>query len=237
MADLTGRIAEVLFETGYHFKLEYLDANQMRYTSLREEDQGKTEVVKIELQDQKSGMISVSWVEATGTTVTHIINLNHGQVYAFMTWPDSVEYGDRATMAHKGTFKLIDDKVDVITNKELVLTFWQEFFNGKDLSAVDRYISEDEYIQHNPGVLDGREIFKEVFGGLFQGDLKNAEFKVVHVVAEDDLVGIHNLVTVSDEDPGTVGFDLFRVKEGKIVEHWDVLQPMPTDAPNPKAMF
>lgn len=237
MTDLTGRTAEVLFETGYHFKLDYLAKSHMRYTSLREEDKGKTEVVKIELQDQDNGMLSVSWVEASGTTVTHIINLNHDQVYAFMTWPDSAEYGDRATMAHQGTFNFIDDKADIMTNKDLVLSFWQEFFNDKDISAVDRYISEHEYSQHNPGVLDGREVFKEVFSGLFQGEFKQAEFKVVHVVSEDDLVGIHNLVKVSADDHGTVGFDLFRVKEGKIVEHWDVLQPMPIDAPNPKAMF
>lgn len=236
MSVFTNRKAEVLFETGFHFELEYLSDEEMKYTSLMADNKGKTEVVKTYIKDHENGVYSVSWVEETGTSVTHVINLNKGSVYAFMNWPDGEAYGGRAAMDHEGTFKFIDEKEEKVTNKDIVLAFWEEFFNGKDTSAADRYISENEYLQHNPGGRDGRDGFRDGFNHMFKNDLKDSEFKVMNVLVNDDLVGIHNFVTRFPGDTGFAALDMFRVKDGKIMEHWDVLQEINPEAPNPRGM-
>lgn len=237
MSVFTNRTAEVLFETGFHFKLEYLSENEMKYTSLMADNQGKSEVVDIFTQDHENGVYSISWVEETGTSVIHIINLNKGTVYGFMNFPDEAGYGGRTAMDHQGTFQFLEG-VDVpVTNKEIVLAFWEEFFNKKDTTAADRYISATEYLQHNPGGRDGRDGFRDGFTHLFKEDLKESEFKVMNVLVNDDLVGIHNFVTRFPGDTGFAALDMFRVKEGQITEHWDVLQEINPESPNPRGMF
>jgi predicted SnoaL-like aldol condensation-catalyzing enzyme len=57
------------------------------------------------------------------------------------------------------------------------------------------------------------------------------------VIAEGDLVVTHSLLRTSPEDRGTAAADLFGVENGKIVEHWDVLQPVPENAANDERMF
>lgn len=106
--ELIGKTAEVLFETGYHFKLEYLSSNKLRWTSLKPEDNGKHETEKIYTHDIEDSIISINWIESTGVSVSHIINLNESTVWAYMSWNDSEAYGNRAVLTHKGTFNLLD---------------------------------------------------------------------------------------------------------------------------------
>lgn len=236
MMDFTGRTAEVLFETGFHFKLEYLSETEMRYTSLMPDTKGTTEVVTITQREITDGIYAVSWVEKAGTTVQHIIDTIKGRVEAFMTWPDSEAYGGHARLYHQGSFTWLDNSDAPMSRQDLVVTFYERFFNQKDISAADDYVSEETYLQHNPGGKDGREAFKTGFRYLFEHDLSDAHYDIRHVVTQDDLVGIHSLVKVSATDVGTAAFDLFRVKDNKIVEHWDVLQPIPRDKSNPREM-
>lgn len=119
-------------------------------------------------------------------------------------------------------------------NKKIVLDFYQEMFGDKDLSAVDRYIDAD-YIQHNPTVADGAEAFKTAAAGWFKGAPKT-KVDVQRIAAEGDLVFIH--IKNIEPDGGLVStVDIFRLKEGKIVEHWDVHQAVPDQAANAHPMF
>lgn len=120
-------------------------------------------------------------------------------------------------------------------NKKLVKDFWNGVFNQKDTHYIDTSVGE-KYIQHNPGFKDGKTEFKSaIIGYLEEFPQSSAEIK--RIVAEDDYVFIHNHVKINPADAGQAAVDIFRVKDGKIIEHWDVLQNVPPKAENSNTMF
>ncbi len=110
-----------------------------------------------------------------------------------------------------------------MTNKEVVEKMYEEFFNGHDVSAALKYVKED-YIQHNPGPGPGRDNLMRAFGEKFQ---KNPDFHlhVQFMIAEGDKVAVY-LKTKgrSGKTRGRV-VDIYRLEDGMLAEHWDVLQP------------
>ena len=112
-------------------------------------------------------------------------------------------------------------------NKRLVYDFWREVFEARHMDLADKYLS-DAYIQHNPNVPSGRAAFVDFFSKI--GQPKPIEPRItaplVSIVAERDLV-ILGFVREYD-DPKEAGkkytttwFDMFRIVDGKIDEHWD----------------
>ncbi|QLB51018.1 MoaF-related domain-containing protein [Streptococcus sanguinis] len=104
---LEGRTAVVRFETGFQFQLEYLADNKMTWTSLAEDGLG-SETDRIYTKELTDDLISVSWIESTGNSITHHINLAEGTVWAFMSWNDPEAFGQRQTLTHSGTFEFIN---------------------------------------------------------------------------------------------------------------------------------
>jgi predicted SnoaL-like aldol condensation-catalyzing enzyme len=118
-------------------------------------------------------------------------------------------------------------------NKKLVSDFYQELFGDKNVDAINKYLG-DTYIQHNPNLPDGKEALKEGVTQWFKGAPKE-KVDIQHLNAEGDLVYIH---TKSKMGPKTVSIiDIFRVANGKIVEHWDVIQEVPEKSANEHPMF
>ena len=105
-----GKIAEILFETGYHFKIYYLPDNKMKFISLKKDENfGYTETEDVIIDKISENIYAISWVESTGLTVTQNIDLSKMSIYAVMTWHDDSKYGNRFIMSHRGTYKFIND--------------------------------------------------------------------------------------------------------------------------------
>jgi predicted SnoaL-like aldol condensation-catalyzing enzyme len=125
---------------------------------------------------------------------------------------------------------------DVEANKATVKAFYELAFNeGRPEEAVERYVG-DRYTQHNPLAGDGTGPFVEFVKG-FRGQFPELSVEIKRVVAEGDLVVTHGLIKTSADDRGTAAADIFRVEDGKVVEHWDVLQPVPETSANDNTMF
>jgi predicted SnoaL-like aldol condensation-catalyzing enzyme len=125
---------------------------------------------------------------------------------------------------------------DLESNKQTVRAFYDLAFNDKQPeAAVERYLGS-YYTQHNPMAGDGPGPFVE-FVKAYTGQFPELHVDIKRVVAEDDLVVTHSLIKTSPGDRGTAAADFFRLEDGKIVEHWDVLQPVPETAANDNTMF
>jgi predicted SnoaL-like aldol condensation-catalyzing enzyme len=119
-------------------------------------------------------------------------------------------------------------------NKKIVTEFYQKLFGDKDLSVIDKYIVED-YIQHNPYVADGRQAIKDA-AGKWLSNTPKTKVDFQHVAADGDLVFLH-IKSKNSEGKDMALVDIFRLKNGKIVEHWDVMQDVPATAANAHPMF
>ena len=122
------------------------------------------------------------------------------------------------------------------TNKKLVRDFYEMAFNShQPTEAAKKYIGP-RYIQHNPGVPDGPEAFYTYFEGYFKAN-PQSKVEIKRVLGDGDLVALHLWSRQNDQDRGRAIVDIFRVENGKIVEHWDVIQAVPEKSANTNTMF
>jgi predicted SnoaL-like aldol condensation-catalyzing enzyme len=125
---------------------------------------------------------------------------------------------------------------DLERNKQVVLDFFELAFNQKRVDeAVDRYIGPT-YTQHNPLVPDGPEAIRG-FAKQIVAEFPELHLEFKRVIAEGDLVAVHVRGKQRPADRGLVSIDIFRVENGRLVEHWDVAQEIPETAANDNGMW
>ena len=100
--------------------------------------------------------------------------------------------------------------------------------------AVSKYVAPP-YTQHNPQVPDGVDGVRAGITGLVK-QIPGLHYEFKRVLVDGDLVAVHSLLSGMGER-GSAVVDIFRVKDGKLVEHWDVRQAVPESAANNNTMF
>lgn len=125
---------------------------------------------------------------------------------------------------------LKSDKLTLAQNKKLVYDMWREFLEGGHLELAEKYFAED-YMQHNPMAGTGRKALVDFFSKFSkpQAIADTIKSSVVAIVAEGDLVTLSFVREMTDpvdksKKYTTTWFDMFRIENGKIAEHWDCAQ-------------
>lgn len=120
-------------------------------------------------------------------------------------------------------------------NRAVIQDFARIFYAERDVRrAFEAHVAPD-YIQHNPGIADGRDAAIAALEPMFSAP--GARFEVKRILVDGDHAAIHLFGQGNPATRGAAVADIYRLKDGKIVEHWDVLQPMPEASANPHPMF
>ncbi|MBR0878211.1 putative SnoaL-like aldol condensation-catalyzing enzyme [Bradyrhizobium japonicum] len=120
-------------------------------------------------------------------------------------------------------------------NRAAVLAFYEKGLNQKDADAALAYVG-NRYVQHNPNAPDGPDGFRK-FIGFLREKFPNSHSEIKRSFVDGDFVILH---VHSVREPGSRGraiVDIFKLENGKIVEHWDVVQDIPENPANNNTMF
>lgn len=177
----------------------------------------RVESVDIHVVSLGNGQFAVSWQEHDGATVTNVQDYDRGIVHSHATLRDGQFLRMTGAMRiTKPADRVNDDRPQ--RNKALVLEAMISLFQRRDASAVARLYSVD-YIQHNPTIPQGRAPLEALVADLSP----DVYYEPGLMIAEDDMVAIHGRIRGWSEETQVV-IDLFRIKDGRLAEHWDVLQ-------------
>jgi predicted SnoaL-like aldol condensation-catalyzing enzyme len=127
-----------------------------------------------------------------------------------------------------------DGKTIQQRNKEIVLDFYEKALNNKDFDAASVYLGT--YKQHNPNAADGPEGLKG-FLAFLKEKFPQSHSEIKQVFTDGDYVILHVHAVREPDTRGNAIVDIFRLKDGKIEEHWDAVQPIPEKSANTNTMF
>ncbi|MET9029761.1 nuclear transport factor 2 family protein [Nocardia sp. NPDC004168] len=118
-------------------------------------------------------------------------------------------------------------------NRELLRNGFTEFAAGNvDVLGT---LLHDDFLEHSPGNPSGKDAFIEF---IAQAPVAGSKLELARVIADDEYVVMHyRMIPPGDEEPDLAVVDIWRVADGKIVEHWDVVQTVPEPAQIPHGMF
>ena len=120
-------------------------------------------------------------------------------------------------------------------NIATVRAFYDAALNQKDAQAALEFLGP-EYVQHNPAAQDGAAGL-EGFVNFLSTEFPENNSEIVRAFADGDHVILHVRNQRGPDQPVNAIMEIFRLEDGKIVEHWDVIQPVPEDAANDNGMF
>jgi predicted SnoaL-like aldol condensation-catalyzing enzyme len=211
----TGLAMDVSYPN-FQVSLTLISDSQLKF-EIKEGPLARTEIVDIQVIPLGNSMFTVSWQEQDGATVVNIQDYDRLEVQSFATLPDGRFLRMTGTLSiTQPATTVADDKPH--RNKALVLDAMTSLFQRHDAATVGRLYTKD-YIQHNPDIPQGRDALQQLVSNL----PKDVYYEPGLIVAQDDLVAIHGRIRGWSEMPQIV-VDIFRVENGKLAEHWDVLQ-------------
>jgi len=117
---------------------------------------------------------------------------------------------------------VIEDEDKTESNRKLIKSFCDTVLVGSQYEKIANYISTEGYAQHNPAVEDGLEGFQKFAGGLAARGLQMEYVKVHKTLVQGNFAATLSQVRINGDD--WCYMDIFRMSEGKIVEHWDVTE-------------
>ena len=109
-------------------------------------------------------------------------------------------------------------------------------FTQKKIQQAKAECFGDVYIQHNPTIATGLDAMVAKVGKMLE-DNPQMSFEIKRTGADHDLVWVHSHAKFTPDSPGLALVDIFRLEDTKIVEHWDVIQPVPATSLNDNSMF
>jgi predicted SnoaL-like aldol condensation-catalyzing enzyme len=122
-------------------------------------------------------------------------------------------------------------------NKATVVAYYTTAFNDKNPELAVAKYGGPMYIQHNPEAADGFDAFI-AFVNSFTQQFPQLHVDIKRVIGECNMVVTHSHITTSPDDRGSAVADIFRLnRQGKVVEHWDVIQAVPPTSANDNTMF
>ena len=208
IAKLGALVVELHFESRTRLTFTILDGGGLA-------ELGYSETVDTTMVELRPNVFFTSWKERSGATVTHFEDFERDVLHSNATLPDGrfVRMSGTLTRADTGAPRVFGPA----KNKEIVLRAMKELFEDGDLSALDRFW-KDPYIQHNPTMKGGLSELRGIVPTL-----RGFRWMPVRVVAEGDLVMAHSRVLGWAPHPVII-VDIFRLDDGRIVEHWDVVK-------------
>lgn len=182
--------------------------------------------------------------EMTGTAVIEVFDVRQGKIVEHWAFTQDVPPSSRSGYSmfsdvyRYGAAPPVVSAEQADANKQMILKAWAGVYGSRDFSVLDRYWAPgDGYLQHNPRVPNG-------VGGLrgFIGSLPPSVSQNRFAIGEGDLVLTVNqsVPTSGDLNSDTVGSavaDIYRIVDGRAVEHWDVVGPVPTQSANGNSVF
>jgi predicted SnoaL-like aldol condensation-catalyzing enzyme len=121
-------------------------------------------------------------------------------------------------------------------NKKVAIAFFQKALNEFDVATAVKLYGGKSYKQHNALIEDGWEGLTK-FIGWIRDNFPQARLNLKHAYADGDHVILHSHWIRTPGEPGEAVVDIVRLDQGKLVEHWDVIQPIPDSAANKNSMF
>jgi predicted SnoaL-like aldol condensation-catalyzing enzyme len=127
------------------------------------------------------------------------------------------------------------DAAQMEANKKTVIEFYDAAINKKDFAAASKFMGP-RYVQHNPHAADGPEGLK-AFLGFLREKFPDYHSEIKHAFADGDYVILHVHSAATPGARGDAIVDIFKLENGKVVEHWDVIQEIPEKPANSNTMF
>lgn len=123
----------------------------------------------------------------------------------------------------------------MVDNRAVFEQFCELFYTQKRVADAFAYLVDDDYTQHNPNVPDGPAAAVEMLTPKFDGS-PDARFEIQRILVDGDLAVVHVRASRPGAPDAAVA-DFYRFRDGRIVEHWDVLQAVPETAAHDHPMF